>query len=44
MFLEQTSKLYHITFIVKREHEAPLAVEEGLESNSLQLNVAEGKN
>lgn len=44
MFLQQTSKLYHISFTVKREYEALLAIEEGLESNSLQLNVAEGKN
>lgn len=43
MFLQQTSKLYHISLTVKREYKALLAVEEGLESNSLQLNVAEGK-
>lgn len=44
MFLQQTSKLYRISFIVKREYEALLAIEESLESNSLQLNMAEGKN
>lgn len=44
MFLQQTSKLYRISFTVKREYEAVFAIEEGLESNSLQLNAAEQKN